>query len=157
MGYTDECRESFQSLVNYAISNDFLPYSHFLLRLVTVTPRVLPREDGVLLSLRMKMLADLDQFLSLEVGKDHFYIDNSPPVHFGFYTGFYWTYQLDTVTNTPANSSVLYDVAFSNVLLKQKLYHAYIKYCPALLQGKRCWLYLVAAHVYLIDMVQEYL
>lgn len=132
MGYADESRSAFQALVTYAINADNLPYTHFLLRQITVSPRVLPSEPDVR-ALRMQMNADLDMFLQLDSKNDNFHVDNSAPLHFGFYTGFYWTYQLGA--GIPPARGRSSSVETSNVLLKTKLYHAYLKYCPALAQG----------------------
>lgn len=130
MGHFEESRESFQSLVVHAMEGK-LPYTHFLLRQITVTPRILPSNEH-LNALRSKMNIDLDMFLLLDNSRDNFYVDNSAPLHFGFYTGFYWTYQLNSMAlgnNIPNSTNI------NNVVLKTKLYHAYLKYCPALSNG----------------------
>ncbi len=108
----------------------YLPYTHFLLRQITVTPRVLPSNEDEIKDLRLKMNTDLDMFLQLDIANDKFYVDNSAPLHFGFYTGFYWTYQLNNMV-LPANpqsaTTLKQSIDYSNVVLKTKLYHAYLK------------------------------
>lgn len=150
MGYADESRSAFQALVTYATNADNLPYTHFLLRQITVSPRVLPASDADVKAMRLKMNADLDMFLQMDSKSDNFHVDNSPPLHFGFYTGFYWAYQVGAGTNGTGNNhgsgstgaatgdrdhSRNRSVETNNILLKTKLYHAYLKYCPALAQG----------------------
>jgi hypothetical protein len=91
-----------------------MPDLHIRIRHATVLPRIMLKSLEEEMRLRSEMGAALDGILSL---KDVI-VDNSPPLNFGFSTGFFLSFS-----------------GLNNVALKSKLYRVYMRYCPALRNG----------------------
>lgn len=83
--------------------------------MATVTPRILPSSDYEIRALRDTMERALDKLLASPAPKN---IDNAPPTNYGFSTGYFLAYQ-----------------GHNNVMIKSKMYRAYLQYCPALHNG----------------------
>lgn len=92
-----------------------LPHFHVRLRLATVLPRVLPAAESELRDLRLQVERRLDALLSASPPRN---IENAAPINYGFSTGYYFAFH-----------------GLNNLALKQKMYRAYVLFCPALSYG----------------------